>query len=589
MQRNLINDDECSDVAKKPHGFIIHADPHFKSGLRCEFFINPPPLRVLSFKGGVSRTFVYRALLQYLEKNDILNQIEEIGGSSSGCIATVFGCIPYADASDRIKAMDVVIDTDPWDMMRDTPGWKTYQALTEPFNYVSNTLDWIGSGIAGFTNGYSHTLTEKIANSPFILTSLLFKATAVVTSPYTYAALYNLITEGGVYYTENVQKVFREQIQLDVQTALDDLLEKQVDKALCIERLQLIGLIDHELKVTPDITFNHFYELSQIPGSQFKQCYLTSVGLEDKNLDVFNKDNTPHLPIHLASRLVSTFPPLMTNKSYLGKKYFDGGIINNAPVDLATKKKYPELYEACGVTDKLDRLNVRVEYPDDLKYHLWRKRPEQSLSEKISDYAVRTISSIFTRGIDSYAQDEKVTSVMQRDYAQRTLQLKDFGVSQLGSELTKEKREELCNQLMPDIEEYFNNHANEKIITNYEISLRPDQLANMPKELQIELLQFMKDKDNKSQDIFDMPGGIAELEHFRQQLIASLSKVLDISDASTTTIYRNINATQESKKEETLLLDELQAKEAVSQAMIGDEIESVNELDNEPKIVFGRI
>lgn len=525
MHRNSMFDSSC-ELAKKPYGFVIHADQHYKSGLRCEFFITPPPLRVLSFKGGVSRTFVYRAVLEYLEKNGLLSEIEEIGGSSSGCNAAVFSCIPYKNPCDRIKAMDAVADSFPWDIMRDTAGWNTYKTITTPLDFISNTAEAMRAGIDQFTNEY---LSGSVSAYPFKILSQLFNAAAFVTSPYTYAALYNIATAGGIYHAELIQAEFRDQIQAGVQAGLESLLEKQINRNFYIKHLQDIGLcsyVGNKLQVTPDVTFYHLSELAKIPESQFKECYLTSTKVKNKKLAIFNKDNTPHMPIHAGCRLVITFPVLFTNKDYLGEEYFDGGIVNNAPVDLASDKKLSDLYESFGVTDKLARLNIRVEYSEDYEYHLWRKRPEpDSLKEKISDYVIKKISLLLTRGEDSYANDAIVTQNMQNDYAQRTLQLRDFGISQLGSELTSEMRDDICHQLMPDIEDFFNNHFNERIITNYELSYNQDE-SDIPDQLKDELLKFLLDQENKPEDIFDLPGDQVELNNMRNKLINSLSMVL---------------------------------------------------------------
>jgi hypothetical protein len=134
------------------------------------------------------------------------------------------------------------------------------------------------------------------------------------------------------------------------------------------------------------------------------------------------------------------------------------------------------------------------------------------------------------------------------------LQLKDFGISRLGLELTKQKRNELCQQLMPDIETYFNNHLNEKIITNYDLSL--ESLESMPLLVKKELLAFLLDEENKTQTVFDIPESECKLDDLRNEFIHILSGLLSVdvdkgwySNSLTTNalIHRNVAVSRETR------------------------------------------
>jgi hypothetical protein len=53
------------------YGFEIHPDATHPSGLRYVFYINPPKIRVISFKGGGARVQVYGKLIEEIEKRDL--------------------------------------------------------------------------------------------------------------------------------------------------------------------------------------------------------------------------------------------------------------------------------------------------------------------------------------------------------------------------------------------------------------------------------------------------------------------------------------------------------------------------------------
>src|SRR3990167_1749707 len=241
---------------KYSYGFRVQPINNDSEELQYQFYMDAPPIRVISFKGGGTRVIVYTKFVEMAQRKGLLSKVEEVGGSSSGCIAAVF----------------------------------------------------------------------------------------TVTSPRAPAGLFNLIVGGGVYRGVKVQETICNRIQLGVQTGLDAILSKldEKERARIISHLHEVKLVTPKkggrFSVTANVTFRHMYELSLLPGSQFKQCYVTAVRVKDKSLVIFNNKNNPDMPLHTAIRLGISFPAFYQLNAYKGHKYFDGGAIDNAPVSLATPK-----------------------------------------------------------------------------------------------------------------------------------------------------------------------------------------------------------------------------------------------------------
>jgi predicted acylesterase/phospholipase RssA len=517
-------------LTKQPaFGFNIHADTNSPTGLRCEFHASPPPLRVLSFKGGAARVFVYRAVLTYFHENGLLEQLEEIGGSSAGCIAATFACIPYENPEERNKSIDTIFDSNLFDVMGKSSSWYIYQTLTYPLSLVSNSISWLSNITNNYSSKLSNTYLEKLAGYTLNISSSIIGIIGKVASPNTYAGAYNFITGGGIYLGNETQNQIRDQLQQDVQLAVERLLKDANVRESILQHLidiNLIELINGSIKVKPEVTFKHFYELSKLPGSQFKQCYITGTRIDDGELVVFNKDNTPDMPLHVACRIACAFPTLWTRVTYEGQTYFDGGVLNNSPVDLANNKQLSNIHEFHGITDKLARLNVRVEYPYDHPYHLWRKKPEPGYISSITDYIYQTLVRRFIlSGLDAFEAEKVSIRTLQNDYPQRTLQLSDYEIGHLDLDKIKEVRDDICNKLIPEIDAYFMNHGGEKIIINYDCPSTDCDTTTMPIDMQTELVRYLSDRSHKTEDIFMLQNKSAqELENLRTKLISHLSQ-----------------------------------------------------------------
>lgn len=523
---------------KKPaHGFKIHLGKDIAIHEDIEFYIDPPPLRVISFKGGGSRVVVYTKFVEIMHEQGRLETVEEVGGSSSGCITSAFTAIHYENPHDRTIALDDISKIDKTDVYSKSRGWTFYKGMTFPLLAVSKPFEWSGNGLNWIAVRCNTVLPGLIIGIPLKIISLLFRFVAFIMSPRTYVAAGNLITGGGVYRGDKFEERCRLLIRRDTQSGIEAILSKldAVDRARISAHLIKIGLCTQEkygLVVSADVTFRHLHELRQLPGSQFKDYYTTGLRKRDKTLVVFNYENTPDMPIHRAMRLAVTFPLYFQARKYNGDKFLDGGIIDNSPVNQSNTKSYSAFKSEHGVSDKLARLNVRVEYPNEMEHHLWKKSPATGKFGKWLGNIKRKIAKKIAGGVDVFATDEAVTENIQRDFAQRTLQLPDFDIGQLEKKTSESKRKQINESLPKIVRRFFKRHDGEKVvIENYH------GVHEMPPVKRMRLLKYLQNENIKTEEIFDAQGKTtAELDALRAELIEKI-KLLPITATDTADIY----------------------------------------------------
>jgi NTE family protein len=94
------------------------------------------------------------------------------------------------------------------------------------------------------------------------------------------------------------------------------------------------------LKIDPDITFQQLYKYSNI------KYIIPALNITDSKLEYFDYINTPDVKIIDAILASSSLPILFPTIKINGKKYCDGGLCNNCPVDM--------LPETCTIAFDLD-------------------------------------------------------------------------------------------------------------------------------------------------------------------------------------------------------------------------------------------
>lgn len=453
-----------------PYGFQINAitDENYnfvknsqgEDILRYSFYLEPLKIRAITFKGGGARGFAYQKFIQIIEDNGTLKDVKEVGGSSAGAIAAIFTAMHFP-SDKRAATLDQFDTANALDLMGNSLAWKIYRVFTSPLYIISKPFSWLSQGI-----DWLGSLFDKI---PIIgkIPSIVLKITAgisqipTILSPEGIAGIINLCAGGGWYRGDKIQRKIKFAIQQNTKNGIEDILKKinsPEKRRQFIQKLINIGLLyrnaQNKLKLTSEITFNHFYHLSQLPGSQFKELYITGTAIQSGNTVIFNRLNSPDKPIYQAVRISMSIPYVYKNDG----KYMDGGCADNFPIRHASKKKYDPFQEQF-IDDRSARLGVRVDYHHELN-HLWHKARSSWLAKKLNGI-FRWISTKFL-GMDTYAADDEVTEVMNKDYAQRTVALYDHGIGLTEFDLTKEKRHELNESTENAVNAYFMHHREEK-------------------------------------------------------------------------------------------------------------------------------
>ncbi len=515
------------------------------------YYADVPPIRIISFKGGGTRVLVYMKFLEIVHKMGLLKQVQEVGGSSSGSLAAAFAAIHYEDPARRTQALEEVMNCDRYDVYGESNGWKAYQVLTFPLLIISKPLEWAGKLIGKAADACNRFLLSKMLGIPLKIVSVLFGIASTITSPRFIPACINLISKGGVYRGDQVEKTIRNRIHKDVNKGLYDILKKLRDEGNEIKRNKIIDKIveiglgrreDGKLILTPEITLSHMHELALITDYQFKSYYTTGVRLRDKSLVELNHKNFPDMPFYRAPRISINFPRYYMPAEYGGETYIDGGAINNAPVNLATAHPVHDTHQEFDIKhDHLSRLNVRVEYADDYQNLLWNNKPEKGKFGKFIGQIITALVKKFAYDVDVFATDQVVTHHMKEHFAQRTLQIHDFGVGVMEENLSASRREKMDEEIEVLVQEYFGNHKDEKVTKRF--SQPTALLEEMPLSVRTKLLAVLRDNRIKSEHIFIFPNKTPqELEVMRRNEIDRLTSLMQSveDNKSTTDISRKL-------------------------------------------------
>ncbi|MHB1948409.1 MAG: patatin-like phospholipase family protein [Gammaproteobacteria bacterium] len=518
-----------SERQELPYGFQISAvtdkygtplaDEKRANSLRYSFYLNPIKIRVIAFKGGGARGFAYEKFIQIIEENGTLQHVREVGGSSAGAIASIFTAMHF-EPGKRAKVLENFDTANATDIMGNSWWWKAYRAVTWPLYIISKPFTWLADGISYLAKGFNSISPGQIIGWPLSFLSGVVRLFTIL-SPEGIAGIANLITKGGLYKGERLQNSLCRIIQRCTYEGYLSILKKirEKEKRDEIERRMLeIGFLKRTpagIKMVANITFEHFYELSRLPGSQFKELFITATKINSGDTHTFNYKNTPKTPIYQAVRRSMSLPWVFQHDG----EYMDGGCSDNFPIRRASSKKYGPFMEQYSVDDRLARLGVRVDHHHELD-HLWKKAKQTKFAQVISR-VWRWVAKVFA-GMDTYAADDEVTEAMQNDYAQQTIALYDHGVGVTEFDLSKVRRKELNEGTEKTVNEFFNLHRNEKVaIENYQDS------REMPLWMQMKLLEQLKDKNIPSENLFSCNlsyKSAQDLEALRQREIQKLEQ-----------------------------------------------------------------
>jgi hypothetical protein len=460
-----------------------------KSTGAITYFENPAPITSVAMKGGGVRTQVYREFVEAAQEYGFLNGIEEVGGSSSGAITALFACIPYENPADRTRSLEYINQADTF-YLGDSFGRDVYRFLTAPAYLVSKPAEWLSKGVNAVANFFNQSKPGMLIGVPLKIVAGAAYLASGATSPNAYEGVFNWAAYGSIYFTDKINERLNERLRDDVMKALNAMIKRvgatQEQKAI-VSEFKKIGIIKNDLTLADPITFGHFAELAKMPQSQFKKYFTAGVRISDSEFQVFNAENTRDMPVKLAANIAMAFPHFFPIPEYKGEKYFDGGGKDNSLVRRGTKKWEKEL------DDKVGRLSVRVEYAEEAGF-LWKQfKPKSGVLYQMKSWIFEQLAF----GVDTYAARDEELEVTQRDFAHRSLQIPDFGVSRL-EELTPEQRADMCKKARPFMDDFFVNHAGEKVAIQNFVDIQ-----SMPGDMQINFYEFLRHNDVQNDDIFD--------------------------------------------------------------------------------------
>lgn len=531
----------------KPYQFEIRLSEDLKIQ-ECVFSVNPPPITAVTFKGGGARVFVYKAAAKKAREKNLFREVEEFSGSSSGTLSAIHQAIPFTDPERSEQMFEELYDLDAHDSIGDSLGWNIYKFVSSPFNLISKPFEWFSKGTKHVAKELNQRTFGKLLSIPLKFVSSLTSVASNLTSPQSWAALYNLMTTGGMYRGEAFEKGFQKIIHQYVEGFIDDeyLVSDQERREFIKHQLISKGIYtktDDEFQLTTELTFNHFFELSKLFDGAFKEVMFCAVKLSDLQLAIFKKGKEyGDVPVYKAMRAAISLPLFYMSASINGEKFMDGGAIDNCPSRHASTSFEPTPFQKrFGITSDMSKLAIRVEYPNALDTFLWNPRkPTGSLHQIKASFL-----KLFTSGIDTYQTQKENEDFLEEKMFHRTLQMEDFRLKRYDFHLSRSVRADYLKKSNPRVDDFFEPRLNEKaVIINYKVSDEMTLEAQFSEhksdvskewikvmsiqEVQVRLLVDLEDKSIPIEELFWVGGNKhdnhAELAKLRENLITQLKE-----------------------------------------------------------------
>lgn len=527
------------------HGFKVSSLSDQKKHLYFTYYVRAPQFRVIVFKGGGGRTWVYQKFLHMLEENGLIDNVKEYGGSSAGALFAVLAAMPLEH-----KERETIINNLKFhrDILDKSTASMIYRIITFPLYIISKPLGWIAYGFSYVAELCCKIKYGSLFSIPFSIISGIIKIAHVITHPHFLAGCYNLITKRGIYRGEELQKYIcnalyrgtKKSIEHFINT-IDDPDKKNWTINFLLKKMHnLISMVKinpktQQAKVylkTKDITFKHFHDLSAIKGLGFKEVFLTATRCNNSQkgrLKVFNYKKEPHKPIHLAIRMSMSAPFIYQSVRDRGVEYMDGGCANNFPIQHASKGHYANRCEARYLRGShgqdLDVLGVRVEYEKDLGI---LHEPAQVITSKWEKFINNAQESIynFLCGMDIYTPENISRQMIKEQYPLRVFQLYDHGVGFTEVDIATNRKDAILQCEEKRIKSFLKAHQSELThVENYD-SLSRAKLHDrntMHLKRQKKFLHFLCNKKIPDEDIFSSEFSEERAAVCRKELIHALT------------------------------------------------------------------
>ncbi|HEO1438273.1 TPA: Dot/Icm T4SS effector VpdB [Legionella pneumophila] len=336
----------------------------------------------LVFRGGGSKGIAYVGALQSLSEQGVLENIENVAGSSAGAMtAAIVACGGSADLMEYFCSANSLEDFVDNPLTR-----KLAKLFMDKKGFLAGILielfksnKMLPSDSSAAYTSLSHEQTDKQLDAK----SSLAEA-KLVTKP---SKLTFAIASKGAKLVEAMEHVMRMAIFTHFPESLDNELKNVHEKLNAIEdkgsaeyinlakRQQILedtqkiinGLHDPNF----DLTFGHLHTLHQYDPQRFKELYVTGTD-ENGELRIFSHEKDADMPVSIAVRISASLPGVFDPVIYEGRKYIDGGAANNLPVNIFFNKEEaytPGVVTTIGVSceNKLDITEKEFKNPSFMK------------------------------------------------------------------------------------------------------------------------------------------------------------------------------------------------------------------------------
>ena len=532
------------------------------------YYVRAPQFRVVVFKGGGGRAWVYKKFLQIIEENGLIDYVKEYGGSSAGSLFAALAAMPLK----RTERETIVDELDfHKDILDDSLSAKIYHVVMSPLYLISKPLEWIARGLDWAAGHINKIRIGKIIGYPLQFIAGLFHFGSVITHPLLLAGAYNLFSKGGIYRGRHLQAYICNSIYQGTITCLErflnneDKLHKRSKAILALSHLpDLIASIKKDpitktYKVelaTKDITFEHFHQLSKIKGLGFKDIFLTATRCKETTagrLKIFNYQTDPKRTVHQAVRMSMSAPLIYQTVHDNGIEYMDGGCVDNFPILHASKRHYRNRFENTYFKGQqgqdLDVIGVTVEYEKDLGFIFNPIKILTGWWEKFTDGFEKFLYNKIC-GMDIYQPNDAVKDIVKEKYSQRVLELYDHGIGFTETDIAKPRGHRILQIEEKRINDFLQAHNLElthlACYDSLSLEKQPDK-KTMSLKTQKKFLQFLTKESIPDSSIFNCDLTELPLDDLRNQLIHTLKENMNGNKAlnchytsSTNQIIRHI-------------------------------------------------
>jgi predicted acylesterase/phospholipase RssA len=350
-------------------------------------------IKYLSCQGGGMKGIGYVGAIQELDRLGILDQLEEVAGSSAGglfAVMVAIGC-----TADELKTEMLNLDFRAFQDKREI-GWVEASKVKQLVK---------GGAALASRAGF---LSQLVKDVP-VVGKTLSKVTPAK------------LAEGAFNIAANVASGAEKAEDL-LGLALGEELGLFEGDALMWYLANLVA----RKTGNPNITFRELASLAEASGSPFKKLILTGSNLSTKKLEYYSAETTPDMPIVQAARISASFPgaykPVVLAD---GQTRVDGGLLENLP-DVFNKIPYltnDSFNNASGgnkyafalsfVTEKDQKSGKTIKTAPDLAAGLYEAKMNEDELQKKYGENIAYINTVGMGTLEFEANEEKKHNLVE--------------------------------------------------------------------------------------------------------------------------------------------------------------------------------